>query len=106
MERTAAAVDRDESLAPFGPAVAAALVASLLACLQLPELPPWPVLALAFGLGLRGWIHGRRAGRVVGTVLLGIGLCGLHVARTLERQLPPKFERADAGITGTVVDRA
>ena len=104
MERTAVPVHSDESLAPFGPAVAAALVAGLLVCLQLPELPPWPVLALAFGLGLRGWIHGRRAGRVVGTVLLGIGLCGLHVARTLERQLPPQFERADVAITGTVVD--
>ena len=93
-----------DSIAPFGPAVAAALVAGLLACLRLPELPPWPVLALAFALGVRGWIHGRRAGRLVGVALLGIGLCGLHAARTLERQLPPAFERADVALVGTVVD--
>ncbi len=98
------AVDETGALAPFGPAVATALVAGLLACLQLPELPPWPVLAFALALGLRGWIHGRRTGRLLGVALLGIGLCGLHGARTLERQLPPRFERADVAITGTVVD--
>ena len=91
-------------MAPFGAAAGAALVAGILACLCLPELPPWPVLALAFALGLRGWIACRQWGRLAGIALLGIGLCGLHAARTLERQLPPRFERADVGVTGTVVD--
>ena len=91
-------------MAPFGAAAGAALVAGILACLCLPELPPWPVLALAFALGLRGWIAGERWGRLAGIALLGLGLCGLHAARTLERQLPPAFERADVAVTGTVVD--
>ena len=91
-------------MAPFGAAAGAALVAGILACLCLPELPPWPVLAVAFALGLRGWIAGRRWGRLAGIALLGLGLCGLHAARTLERQLPPEFERADVEVAGTVVD--
>ncbi|HET8819471.1 MAG TPA: DNA internalization-related competence protein ComEC/Rec2 [Xanthomonadaceae bacterium] len=91
-------------MAPFGAAAGAALVAGILACLCLPELPPWPVLALAFALGLRGWIACRQWGRLAGIALLGIGLCGLHAARSLERQLPPPFERADVEVMGTVVD--
>ena len=89
---------------PFGWGTGASLVAGILACLCLPELPPWPVLALAVGLGLRGWIHGRAWGRLAGVALLGIGLCGLHAAVTLSRQLPPAFERAEVAIAGKVVD--
>src|SRR5690606_1011501 len=91
-------------VASFGAATGAALVAGSLACLCLPELPPWPVLALAFGLGLRGWVWGRAWGRVAGVALLGLGLCGLHAAATLAAQLPPAFERADVRIAGRVVD--
>lgn len=89
--------------AAFGVAAALSLLGGVTACMLVPALPPWPVLALVLGLGLRLWILGRRW-RVVGPALLGFGLAGLHAAATLAQQLPPAWEGRELALVGTVVD--
>lgn len=82
---------------------ALALLAGVTACLLLPRLPAWPVLALCFAAGLRVWLHADRW-RPLGPALLGFGLAGLHAAAALALQLPPALEGGDLEVTGRVVD--
>ncbi|MGN6513580.1 MAG: DNA internalization-related competence protein ComEC/Rec2, partial [Lysobacteraceae bacterium] len=85
------------------PATALALLAGVGACLLLPWLPPWPLLALAFACGLGLWLRTGPAA-LAGVLLCGFGLAGLHVDATLARQLPPALEQHDATVRGQVLD--
>lgn len=89
---------------PYGlPATALALLAGVGACLLLPRLPPWPLLALVFACGVGTWL---RMGRSLpaGVLLCGFGLAGLHAASTLAQQLPPALEQHDATVRGRVLE--
>lgn len=85
------------------PVTALALLAGVGACLLLPRLPPWPLLALGFACGLGLWWRMGRAA-LAGVALCGFGLAGLHMASTLARQLPAAFEQHDATVRGQVID--
>lgn len=89
--------------APFGVASALSLLGGVTACLLLPGLPPWPLLALSFAFGLRVWLRGTRL-RAFGPALLGFGLAGLHATATLVQQLPPALEGGEVVLVGKVVD--
>lgn len=89
--------------ATFGVAAAVALLCGVTTCLLLPSLPHWAWLALAFALGLRLWLLGARV-RVLGPLLLGFGLAGLHAAATLAQQLPVALEGQDVELVGRVLD--
>lgn len=89
--------------APFGIAAAVALLGGTLACLLLPALPPWPLLALAFACGLGCWLRGGRVA-IAGPLLLGFGLAGLHAAVALHQQLPGAMEGGEFTLSGRVVE--
>jgi competence protein ComEC len=82
---------------------AAALLAGVGACLLLPRLPPWPALALLFATGFGLWFRAGRT-RLLGVLLCGFGLAGLHAASTLAQQLPPSFEQHEFAVEGHVLD--
>ncbi|NUS37913.1 MAG: DNA internalization-related competence protein ComEC/Rec2 [Lysobacter sp.] len=89
---------------PHGlPTTALALLAGVGACLLLPRLPPWPLLAAAFACGLGLWLRAGRAA-LAGVLLCGFGLAGLHAAATLAQQLPPALEQHDARVRGEILD--
>ena len=88
---------------PFGIAIALALLAGIGACLCLPRLLPWPLLAIALALGAVLWLRPGRV-RIAGAVLFGFGLAGLHATATLAQQLPPAFEHQDLVVSGRVVE--
>lgn len=90
--------------APFGPAVAACLLAGIVGCLWLPVLPPWPMLALMFAVGFGLWVGREHKLRLLGIVALGFGLAGLHAAATLAQQLPVALEGEEVEIVGRVAD--
>ncbi|GAA5074902.1 DNA internalization-related competence protein ComEC/Rec2 [Lysobacter panacisoli] len=83
------------------------MLAGVCVCLWSPWLAPWPVslaiLAIALLLLARGVIRANRAALVVGWLLVGMGLAGLHAAYALSRQLPSFPLRKDAVITGRIV---
>lgn len=85
------------------PNQALALLAGVGGCLLLPQLPPWPWLALLFSIGLGLWL---RAGKtqLLGVVLCGFGLAGLHAASTLAQQLPSALEQQDITLRGRVLE--
>ncbi|HVI60067.1 MAG TPA: DNA internalization-related competence protein ComEC/Rec2 [Luteimonas sp.] len=89
---------------PFAIATAVALLLGITACLRLPAMPSWPLLAALLAAGAWGWARGRRWRRIAGACAFGFALCGLHVVHALALQLPPAMEHADAAVTGTVVD--
>jgi len=108
---------------PFGIAVALALLAGVVTCLGLPRLVPWPLAMLLLLVGLALWWvpkrvapaappgvgHGAgdawpaRAARILGALLLGAGLAGLHAAYSLSLQLPASLEKRDAVVSGRIV---
>lgn len=88
---------------PFGIAVALALLVGIGACLALPTLPWWPLLAAAFACGFALWLRPDRW-RVGGALLLGFGLAGLHAAATLAQQLPLALEHEEQVLTGRILD--
>jgi competence protein ComEC len=88
---------------PFGIAIALALLAGVGGCLCLPQLPPWPLLAIVSAIGLWLWLRPARA-RIAGALLCGFAFAGLHAAYSLALQLPPSLERQDLAITGRVVE--
>ena len=94
---------RKPSMAPFGPAAAAALLAGVCACMALPALPGTAWLCLA---GLAGaWIWWRAAAwRLPGPMLCGFALAGLHAGAALADRLPTSLEGADIVVTGRVVE--
>ncbi len=88
--------------APFGLAVAVALLAGVLAVQRFPALPPFAaavVLALA---GLAAWLRPDR-GRIAGAALLGIGLACAHGRAALDRQLPAAASGIDRIVEGRVL---
>ncbi|MBC7990154.1 MAG: hypothetical protein H7Y19_11305, partial [Luteimonas sp.] len=90
----------------FGIATAVALLAGTLACLLLPALPSWPLLAALFAGGFAMSLRGGRL-RVAGMLALaalGFGLAGLHAASTLAQQLPPALEQQEATLSGRILD--
>lgn len=89
--------------APFGPAVAAALVLGVLACARLPALPPVPLLLAAACAGLAAWCRWNDWRRLAGALALGAALFGLHASWGLHGQLPPALERGDFEVQGRVV---
>ncbi len=88
---------------PFGAASATALLAGIGACLLLPALPPWPLLALLLAFGMGWWWRGSRV-RWSGPLLAGFGWAGLQAAMVLSAQLPPAWEKRDLAVEGHIVD--
>jgi competence protein ComEC len=87
----------------LGVATATAILLGVTACLSMPGLPPWPLLALLLPAGGWLWWHGRR-GRAGGAMLLGFCLAGLHASHALSIQLPVALEKADLSVSGRIVD--
>lgn len=85
------------------PTLALALLAGVGLCLLLPQLPPWPGIALLFLAGLAMGLRQGRA-RALGVLLCGFGLAGLHAASTLANQLPVALEQQDVTVSGRVLD--
>ena len=71
-------------------------------CLLLPELLPWPLLAL---LLLGGALYWWRAMRLpwLGAGLFGFAWVGLQATLVLSAQLPPAWEKRDLSIEGRIV---
>ena len=88
---------------PDLPATALALLAGIGACLLLPRLPPWPLLASAVAVGVAVWWRGTRWA-LVGVLLGGFGFAGLHATHALARQLPPRLEQHTVDLHGQVLD--
>lgn len=85
------------------PAQALALLAGVGACLLLPRLPAWPWMALLLVMGAALWLWHRRA-RLLGALLCGFGLAGLHAGATLSGQLPVALEQHEFIVSGRVLD--
>src|SRR5690606_17419702 len=96
-------MDMTARMPPFGIATAVALLLGITACLCLPAPLPWLASAAGLVAGIALWMRGGWK-RAAGACLLGFGLCGLHVAYALDRQLPPSMERQDFVVSGRVVD--
>jgi len=73
--------------APFGLAVAAALLLGVLVVQGLAHLPPWPVAALLGSTGAWLWSRDGSA-RLCGAALVGLALASLHGQAALAIQLP------------------
>ncbi|WP_052100840.1 DNA internalization-related competence protein ComEC/Rec2 [Novilysobacter arseniciresistens] len=95
--------DTSHATAPFGIAVALALLAGVAACLWLPELPPVWLLVATLPVGLLAWWKGGRL-RWSGAALAGFALAGLHAAHALALQLPSDWEKREVAVTGWVVE--
>ena len=89
--------------APFGKAVALALLSGIAACLWSPALAPTSWLWLALPGGALLWWRGR-AVRVVGALVFGFALAGLHAGHALSLQLPPDWEKREVTVRGRVVE--
>ncbi|WP_140908792.1 DNA internalization-related competence protein ComEC/Rec2 [Cognatiluteimonas lumbrici] len=89
--------------APFGPAAAAALVSGVAACLQLPSLPGAWLFAALLPAGLLAWAM-RRRGRLLGPLLCGVALAGLHAGYVLGARLPAALEGRELEVAGTVLE--
>ncbi|HWS78882.1 MAG TPA: DNA internalization-related competence protein ComEC/Rec2 [Thermomonas sp.] len=87
----------------FGPASATALLVGVGACLSLPALSGWPVLALVLVLGL---LLSLRTGRVrlPGILLFGFAFAGLHAAHALHLQVPASLEGKAHVLDGRIVE--
>lgn len=88
---------------PFGIAASLALLAGVSVCLWLPALVAWPLSALMATGGAWLWTTGVRW-RVLGPLLFGLGLAGLHAAHALAIQLPADWERRDVVVSGRIAD--
>jgi competence protein ComEC len=103
MDAASTAPDSRQRIAPFGLAVAAALLLGCAACLQLPVLPSLRSLVLALAGGLLLWGFGWRL-RFAGALVCGLALAGLHASAAMALRLPAAFEGADVTLSGRVVD--
>ncbi len=90
------------SIPVFGLLAAFGLLAGVNVCLWLPQLPAWPWLALALAAGCVCWFRPGRA-RLLGVLLCGFGLAGLHAGHVLAQQLPVALEHHDITVSGRVV---
>lgn len=86
----------------FSVSSAIALLVGVGACLSLPTLPPWPLLALVLACGLARWWRGQQV-NILGPLLVGFGWVGLHASMVLSAQLPPSWEQRDISVEGRVV---
>ena len=87
----------------FGPACATALLAGTTGCLLLPALPPTWLLALLLVASIALTVC-RDARRLLGVLLLGAALAGLHARHALDLQLPPALERQALVVQGRIVE--
>ena len=85
------------------PAQALALLLGVGACLLLPRLPAWPWMALLLVMGAALWLR-RRRGLLLGALLCGFGLAGLHAGASLSGQLPVALEQHEFEVSGRVLD--
>lgn len=92
-----------DSTPPFGIMVALALAAGAFACVSLPALPPWPLLAALLVAGFGAWSR-IPPWRFFGALLFGFGLVGLHAAAALSQQLPLTMEHGEVSVEGRIVD--
>ncbi len=88
---------------PFGIAAALASIAGIGACLLLPGLLPWLLLVVLFAVGFGCWLRVDRL-RVLGAMLCGFGLAGLHASATLAAQLPTAMEHSEVIVEGRIVE--
>ena len=86
----------------FGPISALTLLTGIGACLSLPMLPAWPLLAMALLAGIAIAWRSRRA-RILGVLLLGFGFAGLHAAFALHQQIPVALEVKANDVSGRIV---
>lgn len=84
-------------LPPLGLASALALLIGVTLVMGFPGLPAAPAFALAGLVGATAWWRGRRALRLFGALLLGLGLAGLHGHLALA-------QRIDADMVGVDLD--
>ncbi len=98
-----AAARLEGQVAPFGIATAVSLLAGIVACACLPVLPPWPLLIPLLLIGSALWFRPDRS-RVLGALLTGFSLFGLHAAHALAQQLAPELERQDVVVSGRIVE--
>lgn len=96
-------MDHAGATPPFGIGAALALVIGVAACLLLPELLPSPLSAAMVALGCGWWFRGARL-RVLGALLCGFGLAGLHAGAMLAAQLPAAMEHGEAVVEGRIVE--
>jgi competence protein ComEC len=85
------------------PATALALLTGTGACLLLPRLPAWPLLAIGLVIGVALWWRGERIA-LLGVLLGGFAFAGLQVAYVLAHQLPPALEQHEATVRGRVLE--
>ena len=85
------------------PAQALALLVGVGGCLLLPRLPAWPWVALLSAMGAALWLQ-RRRGVMLGALLCGFGLAGLHAGAALTGQLPVALEQHEFVVSGRVLD--
>jgi competence protein ComEC len=89
-------------IAPFGVAVAAALLGGACVCLALPELPPRWLLIVAACAGAAAWLRPGGA-RLCAALLAGFGWAGLQAGWALAAQLPSQWEKRDLVVEGRIV---
>lgn len=89
---------------PLGTAAALALLAGIGVCLGLPWLAPWMVSLLTSLIGVWLWCRYADRRRLIGAVLLGFALTGLHGTYALSLQLPSALEARDFVVSGRIVD--
>lgn len=93
---------RGAAPSPFGPAVAACLLAGVLAVQVFPRLPPatWTLALLA--LGASAWC---RSGpwRALGALVVGLALACLQGRATLDAQWPAALSGAAVQVAGRIV---
>lgn len=98
------APDSDSIFTPaLGVLTASGLLAGVSLCLSLPALPAWPWLAVAAVAGIALWFRRGRL-RILGALLCGFGLAGLHAGYSLAQRLPVALEHHDFVVSGRVVD--
>lgn len=89
-------------IAPFGRAVAIALLAGCLLGVQLPRLPSAGVALLACATGCVAWRR-RDAWRVLGAGLFGFGWCLVHLHAAMAMRIDATWEDRPLRVVGQVV---
>ena len=72
-------------------------------CLQLPALPDWRWFAALLPLSLLAWAWPWRL-RVLGPLLCGVALAGLHAGHAMALRLPATLEGREVAVAGTVLE--
>ncbi|MBW8368424.1 MAG: DNA internalization-related competence protein ComEC/Rec2 [Arenimonas sp.] len=88
--------------APFGLAVAAALLLGVLAVQGLAHLPPWPAALVLGSAGVCLWLR-CGAARLCGAALVGLALASLHGGAALAVQLPAERSGLQVSLEGRIL---